>query len=615
MDRLHAILGELEAKESAHVEVCGRIAYSAQSAFIVNDSVRNNILFGRPMQRGVYDSVLDACCLRPDLEVFGKGDQTEIGEQGITISGGQRQRISLARACYCCCVGDADILLLDDVLSAVDAHVALAIFENCLSGLLAERRTTVILVTHALHFLSRISSVAVMKEGKVVEHGEYAALVAQDGSELQRLMKVLGESGDSPQASPRSKASAEQAEGGEKKEEDEGEEADDDENELTGEEERKEGRVKLATYLAYIQAVGYCPFVFGMALMCGEPAAQLAVTWWLSWWSEDRFASPQLFYVVWYGGLSFGYILFVTCGKLWRARAQVLGAGRIHEQLLSSLSKAPISFFHKTPQGRVLNRFSSDMSSVDEQIHNSIGGFVKTTFNLLTAFLVMTLSSVWFLPCIVPLVFIYGKIQSYSSKGFREVKRIYSATKSPIYSHFTESLNGMATIRGYDDAARFQRKNMEQVDENLQASFVNMTLGFWLLVRAQSIGACVLGTVALLAVVVRGPPAFSALAIKYSLNISWLLEGFIRSATSVEVNCVSIERIQEYCHPQLEPEEPNTKELASPSSTWPSAGKIAFDRFTLRYRAGLEPALDGLSFVIEAGSRVGVCGRTGAGKR
>lgn len=398
---LHALLGEMDRDitPGSVVELRGSTAFAAQSAFVVNATLRENITFGRPYDKERYAATVEACCLLPDLALLPAGDATEVGEQGITLSGGQRQRLSLARAVY----SDADVYLLDDVLSAVDAHVGASIMANVINGMLKHK--TVVLATHALHYLNRVDHIVYLGEGVIIEDGSYSELL-ESGGELALL--VSGRS-DSPSAAAaaahhdddnKKDESGEAQPKGEEKEKGAAEKAEakeDEDGTLMTEEKRDEGGVNRKIYIKYAQAAGVWQ-VFAVICSFGAyPAIQAGTTLWLVQWSEDRLGWTQMEYNVVYGGVAIGAILLMVVRQILRAYVSVRASRTLHQNMLASIMKTKMSFFETTPHGRIINRFSNDMTTIDEQLANSLGEACQCFFNIIITVIAVSLSSPWFI--------------------------------------------------------------------------------------------------------------------------------------------------------------------------------------------------------------------------
>jgi ATP-binding cassette subfamily C (CFTR/MRP) protein 1 len=458
----------------------------------VNATVRANILFGTPYDAGRYAEVIAACCLEPDLATLAAGDLTEIGEQGINLSGGQRQRVSLARAVY----SRSDIVLLDDVLSAVDAHVGAHIFKHCIQGLLSGR--TVVIVTHAVQYLPKTDRILVMDGGVVVEEGPYAELVKGGATgALRRMVETYDAESTSPtgsssavddDAAADSSSVLVEPEGEKKPEDPAGEAAAEEEGtgQLTEEEARSTGHVDRRMYLRYFQAAGVGGVSAVVALFMLSPLFVAFSTYWLAIWTEQRLEISQLAYLGVYALISLGSLIFIFVRQGIRAVVSVRASASLHRALLKSLLRAPLSFFHTTPQGRILNRFSNDMGTVDEQIFDTLGDCFRQVFKLVITIVVIMLSSPWFLLCVPFLMWLYYRIQAYYIPCSRELKRLETVTKSPIFSQFSETLSGIVTIRAFGAGGRFGTANAEYLDINMQSLITqNVQLNRWLMFWTQ----------------------------------------------------------------------------------------------------------------------------------
>jgi ABC-type multidrug transport system fused ATPase/permease subunit len=447
---IHAILGEMEVVAGT-VEARGNVAYVAQTAFIVNATIRANILFGQPMDQLRYEQCLDICCLCPDLEMLPGGDSCEIGEQGINLSGGQKQRLSLARAVYAALMGSADIILLDDVLSAVDAHVGARIMEECINKVLRQTGKTVVLVTHAIQYLPQCDTIVVMDAGKVVETGTFDELMSLRGKLTALVETYQTESGPAAACSRdggklEKPGDQENGESGlEKKDKEQKSNA----GALVDEETRDEGRVKMSVYIAYIRAAGVFMFILVISLFAAFPVTGMMTSYWLVYWSEDRLGWSQYEYVAVYTMIAMASIVTIAIRNIFRTMLAVKAAKTMHGQLLVAVAKAPLSFFHTTPAGRILNRFSSDQTTVDETFFNSFCGIFRNCFKLLATLVVIITANPIFALFLGPISWIYVKINTFYITSNREVKRLESVSRSPVYSHFSETISGVVTVRAY----------------------------------------------------------------------------------------------------------------------------------------------------------------------
>ena len=392
-------------------------------------------------------------------------------------------------------------------------------------------------------------------------------------------------------------------------EKEEGKKADGEE--LVEEEKRDDGRVKLSVYWAYIKAASVPLFLLVIFFFALFPATGMLTSYWLVYWAEDRLGWTQYEYVSIYAVIAGGSIFTVFLRQIIRTKIAVKAAKKMHEDMLASVAGAPLSFFHVTPSGRILNRFSSDQSTIDENFFNSFCGVFRNAFRLLSTLIVISVANVWFLAFVVPITWIYVKVNAFYISSNREVKRLDSTTRSPVYAHFSETLTGVVTVRAYGRAASFFEDHLRKLDGNTKPLFYSFALSAWLRLYCQGIiGGSIMFITSTLSVVSRGDPAVTGMAIQYALQVIWGLAFFVMNITQVEAQAVCLERVREYS--LLDPEEPESK--PPPAASWPASGAIEWQRMGLRYRPGLPPALKDVTCSIQDGEKVGVCGRTGAGK-
>ncbi|KAK0424582.1 hypothetical protein QR680_008734 [Steinernema hermaphroditum] len=644
-----ALLGEM-TKESGSVHVAGSVAYVPQQAWIQNATLKNNVLFGKPLDEKYYEEVIEACALKPDLEMLAAGDMTEIGERGINLSGGQKQRVSLARAVY----SQRDVFLLDDPLSAVDAHVGKHLFERVISsetGLL--RGKTRILVTHGVHFLKHCDRVIVLKGIWLPEQGTYQELISArgafaefleafvtkaierrrttsagtDAEEEEEINEVLAELGTlSPKVQSRlesqlsqiSRTSGVVAEAPEEKKEEEQDEEDENKAELIEEESASTGQVSKEVYLGYFRAVGFkVGILFVLTnVVCGFFRFENNI--WLANWSDrtalnesgaDDVGTNLGVYI----GLAAGEALFDCLMKVLFAMGTLQASKTLHDALLKNVLRLPMSFFDTTPLGRILNRFGKDIESTDDTLPEYLN---ETCFSLYETFLSLLLvirGSFYAIPLIVVILVINKVVMTYFIRSSRQLRRLESITRSPIYSHFQESLQGAVSIRAYGCRDRFLEESQNRTDTNKAMFYYNTITQQWLVVRLEFLGALLTVMAALMAVFFRGTSGISAgiigLAVSQSFNISQQLARTIRMISGLENNIVSVERVREYTH--LPPE---SQDGEDPPRDWPERGAITIENLQLRYREGLDLVLRGIAAKIAPGEKIGIVGRTGAGK-
>uniref|UniRef100_A0A8B9BL29 ABC-type glutathione-S-conjugate transporter n=1 Tax=Anser brachyrhynchus TaxID=132585 RepID=A0A8B9BL29_9AVES len=620
-----AMLGEME-NIKGHINIQGSLAYVPQQAWIQNATLKDNILFGSELDEERYQQVIKACALLPDLELLPAGDQTEIGEKGINLSGGQKQRVSLARAVY----SNADIYVLDDPLSAVDAHVGKYLFEHVLGpkGLLQKK--TRILVTHGISFLPQVDNIVVLVAGAVSEHGSYSTLLANRGAFAQFLnsygnqeeeaaeknttgtgntteqVKGLSTKSTSswkkPQEEPPKKVKGQQ---------------------LIEKEAVETGKVKFSMYLRYLRAVGL-GYSFWVAMgYVGQYVAYVGTNLWLSAWTDDAERYQNQTYPVQqrdlrigvFGalGVSQGESIFLLFATILCAHGAVQASRIMHQRLLSNILRVPMSFFDTTPTGRIVNRFAKDIFTVDETIPMSFRSWLSCFMAIISTLLMISLATPFFTIIVIPLgIFYYFVLRFYISTS-RQLRRLDSVTRSPIYSHFGETVSGLSVIRAYGHQQRFLKQNESTMDINQKSVYSWIVSNRWLAIRLEFVGSLVVFFSALLAVISKGTldGGIVGLSISSALNVTQTLNWLVRMSSELETNIVAVERVHEYTKVKTEAAWVTEKR---PPHGWPSKGEIQFIDYEVRYRPELELVLQGITCNIESTEKVGVVGRTGAGK-
>ncbi|XP_017808707.2 multidrug resistance-associated protein 1 isoform X1 [Papio anubis] len=646
---LSALLAEMD-KVEGHVAIKGSVAYVPQQAWIQNDSLQENILFGCQLEEPYYRSVIQACALLPDLEILPSGDRTEIGEKGVNLSGGQKQRVSLARAVYC----NADIYLFDDPLSAVDAHVGKHIFENVIGPKGMLKNKTRILVTHSMSYLPQVDVIIVMSGGKISEMGSYQELLARDGAFAEFLRTyasaeqeqdpedngVTGISGPGKEAkqmengmlvtdsagkqlqrqlsssssysgdvSRQHNSTAELQKDGAKKEET---------WKLMEADKAQTGQVKLSVYWDYMKAIGlFISFLSIFLFICNHVAA-LASNYWLSLWTDDPIVNGTQEHtkvrLSVYGALGisqgiavFGYSMAVSIGG-------ILASRYLHVDLLHSILRSPMSFFERTPSGNLVNRFSKELDTVDSMIPEVIKMFMGSLFNVIGACIVILLATPIAAIIIPPLGLIYFFVQRFYVASSRQLKRLESVSRSPVYSHFNETLLGVSVIRAFEEQERFIHQSDLKVDANQKAYYPSIVANRWLAVRLECVGNCIVLFAALFAVISRHSlsAGLVGLSVSYSLQVTTYLNWLVRMSSEMETNIVAVERLKEYS--ETEKEAPWQIQETAPPSNWPQVGRVEFRNYCLRYREDLDFVLRHINVTINGGEKVGIVGRTGAGK-
>lgn len=653
---LQAILGDLY-RECGTAQVKGRVAYVAQVPWIMNATVKDNILFGSKYDESFYEQTIKACALVDDLAILPDGDQTQVGEKGISLSGGQKARLSLARAVY----ARADVYLLDDPLSAVDEHVGRHIIDNVLgdAGLLATK--TKVLATNSINVLSHADSIMMLSEGKIVETGKYVDVMAAKGP-IFKLLNEFGrknkdsdtlrdDSSNAASVAPSASASPEGPSSSSsivsiREDNTAGSivkrrgsshtlrrsstasfrlpsfNVDSDERKSKHNKENMEqGKVKWSVYMEYAKASNIRYVFLFMSFLVLAMALTTAGNVWLKHWSEvntEYDGNPHIAYYLGIYlclGLGASFVTVIQTFIMWMC-CIVESAKKLHHDMLISVVRAPMSFFETTPLGRIINRFSNDINKVDQVLGRTFVQFFSNTIKVLFTLIVISWSTPPFILFILPLLFLYVYYQRYYLRTSRELKRLDSVSRSPIFAHFQETLGGVSTIRAYSQQSRFNFVNEARVDQNMEAYFPSVSANRWLAVRLEFIGSIIILAAASFSVLQLKAnlmtPGLIGLSMSYALSITQSLNWIVRMTVEVETNIVSVERILEYSN--LKPEAPEFIPDKQPGVDWPEQGGITFHNYSTRYRAGLDLILKQINLEIKPREKIGIVGRTGAGK-
>ncbi|XP_044944140.1 multidrug resistance-associated protein 1-like isoform X4 [Mustela putorius furo] len=612
---LSAILGEME-KLTGVVQRKGSVAYVAQQAWIQNCILQENILFGSIMQKQFYERVLEACALLPDLEQLPNGDQTEIGERGVNISGGQKHRVSLARAVY----SGADIYLLDDPFAAVDVHVGKQLFEKVIgsSGILKNK--TRILVTHNLTLLPEMDLIVVMESGRVAHMGTYHELLSKTRN-LTNLLQAFSEQEKAHALKRVSVINSRTILKDQIVEQNDRPSLNQGKQFSMKKEKIPVGGVKFSIILKYLQAFGWLWVWLSVAAYLGQNLVGVAQNLWLSAWVKE--AKHMNEFTEWkqirsnklniYGLLGLMQGFFVCSGAYILTRGSLAASRTLHTQLLDNVLHLPLRFFEINPIGQIINRFAKDMFIIDIRFHYYLRNWVNCTLDVIGTVLVIGGALPLFILGVIPLMFLYLTIQRYYVASSRQIRRLAGASRSPIISHFSETLSGVSTIRAFGHEQRFIQQNKEVVNENLVCFYNNVISNRWLSVRLEFLGNLMVFFAALLAVLAGKSidSAIVGLSISYALNITQSLNFWVRKACEIETNAVSIERVCEY--ENMDKEAPWIMSKRPPSQ-WPEKGIVEFINYQARYRDDLGLALRDITFQTHGEEKIGIVGRTGAGK-
>uniref|UniRef100_A0A4W3K651 ATP-binding cassette, sub-family C (CFTR/MRP), member 3 n=1 Tax=Callorhinchus milii TaxID=7868 RepID=A0A4W3K651_CALMI len=611
-----ALLGEMERLEGS-VSVQGSVAYVPQQAWVQNATLRENIVFGQPHIEHKYQLTLQACALLPDLTVLPGGDNTEIGEKGINLSGGQKQRVSLARALY----SDSDVYLLDDPLSAVDAHVAKHIFDQVIGPEGALKGKTRVLVTHGVSFLPQVDHIVVLVDGRVSEQGSYQQLLERQGA-FAEFLHTYAQSEEPNEELEEEEFLPEELLGN---------------HDDLNDEQPMSADVKLAVFWVYVKAVGPWVAVVICLLYCCQNAAAIGTNIWLSDWTNDATQSTNTTRsrhrrVGVYAALGLTQGVLVMISSFTLTLGGIVAARLLHSRLLHNQLHTPQAFFDTTPTGRIINRFSKDVNVIDEVIPSTFLMFLATFFTSISTMIVIVWVGLWmqtfwytlsvfiicsiltpiFLLITLPILLVFW--WRFYVATSRQLKRLESVSRSPVYSHFSETISGSSVVRAYGRGASFIHMSDVKVDTNQKSYFPGIVANRWLGIRIEFIGNCIVLFAALFAVIGRDhlKPGIVGLSVSYALQVTMSLNWMVRMTSDLESNIVAVERIKEYS--ETVNEAPWVIDDKRPDPDWPQTGSVEFRGYSVRYREGLDLVLRDLHLTIDGGEKIGIVGRTGAGK-
>uniref|UniRef100_A0A671M1F4 ATP-binding cassette sub-family C member 5 n=1 Tax=Sinocyclocheilus anshuiensis TaxID=1608454 RepID=A0A671M1F4_9TELE len=613
---ISSILEQMHLR-SGSVSANGTLAYVSQQAWIFHGTVRDNILMGEPFDQTRYASVIHACSLKPDLAILPYGDQTEIGERGINLSGGQKQRVSLARAVY----SNRDIFLLDDPLSAVDAHVGKHIFEECIKKELKGK--SVILVTHQLQYLEFCDEVLLLDNGEIKEAGTHSDLMKAKGRYAHLINNVQLEQSntnpDKPKVNGIENPAFDMSD-----EKHVTNELPKDSTEAKGQymniftEMSVEGSVTWRTYHQYCKAAGgYILLLFVILLFTLLVGLTAFSSWWLSYWLEQGSGNytnssssgnisenPDLpFYQMIYGIIIVAMVLLCIAKGYTFTKVTLRASSKLHDTMFKQILGSPMSFFDTTPTGRLVNRFSKDQDEVDAVLPFNMENFLQ--FCLTVTFTILTICIVfpYLLIAVSVLAVIFATILYVFQRSIRQMKRMENVSRSPWISLTTSTIQGLSTIHAYDKRKQFKMLSDTNSNHFMLFNCGTRWLSFWL----DFLSATVTLIMALF-VVLSSNEAINAslkgLALSYTIQLTGILQFVVRLSTEVEAKFTSVERL-------LEVHEVKGTHI---TAGWPQEGAITFKNYSMRYRYNTPIVLNNLHINIKPGEKVGIVGRTDSGK-
>ncbi|KAF8698183.1 hypothetical protein HU200_035701 [Digitaria exilis] len=597
---LAAVLGEVPETEGM-IQVCGKMAYVSQNAWIQTGTVQDNILFGSSMDKQRYQETLERCSLVKDLEMLPYGDRTQIGERGVNLSGGQKQRVQLARALY----KNADIYLLDDPFSAVDAHTATSLFNEYVMEALSDK--TVLLVTHQL-----------MSNGEIIRSAPYQDLLAncQQFQNLVNAHKDTIGGSDLNEASPDttkeiSIKETNDTHGNRYRETVKPSPGD----QLIKEEEREIGDTGLKPYILYLsQNKGYLYASIGIISHTVFLAGQISQNSWMAANVQSPDVSTLKLISV-YIAIGVCTMFFLLSRTLAVVSLGMQTSRSLFSQLLNSLFRAPMSFFDSTPLGRVLSRVSADLSIVDLDVPFTFMFSIGTSINSYSNLGVLAVVTWQVLFISVPMIVLAMRLQKFYLASAKELMRINGTTKSAVANHLGESIAGAITIRAFEEEDRFFEKNLELVDKNAGPYFYNFAATEWLIQRLETMSAAVLSFSAfVMALLPPGTfnPGFIGMALSYGLSLNMSFVFSIQNQCQLTNQIISVERVSQYI--DIPSEAAEIIEENRPSSEWPQTGRVELRDLKIRYRQDAPLVLHGITCTFEGGDKIGIVGRTGSGK-
>ncbi|GAA6016442.1 hypothetical protein JCM11491_002414 [Sporobolomyces phaffii] len=621
------------------------VAYAAQLPWLQHASIRNNILFGSKYEHDRYEATIEACALRPDLAMFDAGDETEIGERGISLSGGQKARVALARAVY----SRAKTVFLDDPLSAVDSHTARHLYRKCLKGPLLEHRT-VVLVTHHIslclpgaEYFVRLSDGRIEKQGRVADLDRselQTELIDEDGDEADKaeaaddLEKRDAVAPSDPReadklaakVTPESDATPSAGSAGPKKT-----------GKLVEEEARQTGRVKWTVYSLYLGSAGYLTWGLIFVLILAGRVFRVADRWWFRVWGESYHLSdsflfrllvvPQLatepefpsasdhvtFYLLGYGVICLVNLAVLVCGILVAFNGSFKASRALFTTSLTRVVHAPFRHFDATPVGRILSRYSQDMSTIDGSLMDQIRICMTHALSFVVQMSVIVVVSPFFIPPAILIIAAYVYYSLMYVKTSRDLRRLESVARSPIFSKFGETLQGIVTCRAFGAERRFLGELFESVDKMLSCAYANALSNRYLLFRFDSLGALAVIITTYLALTAGASPGLAALAITSAQALVQSVYWLCRFWSQLEVDLNAVERVTDLLSTPQEP--PQIVETKRTPATWPSSvGGISIEHLTIKYAPTLPAVIKDLSVDFAPRTRIGLIGRTGSGK-
>ncbi|KAI7934963.1 hypothetical protein MJO29_016226 [Puccinia striiformis f. sp. tritici] len=625
---LCAILGEMDCVGgSVHVDKSdGKVAYASQTAWLESATIRDNIVFQSEFDQARYDAVVEACALTQDLAIMPHGDMTEIGERGISLSGGQKARISFARAIY----SRARILLLDDPLSAVDMHTARTLVEGLQGDLLRGR--TVVLVTHHIGLCQPAASLLIHVKGGQIDYAGSAIEFKVDPTEVSDDPTTEGPKPGSQAESSNSNSRPRSPELSKSTTVVEESFTDEGDGRLIEKEKIQEGRVSGSTYLSYLNAAGWLNWALLCGLMICSRLSSVASQWALKLWGEayphptlellaiydptkgyprpDIDVNPwiRLYLVI---GLTTGFL--ILAGLAVGNFAELRASRRLFSAMLERIVRAPTRWYDVTPTGRILNRLVSDIDTVDFALHETSVGAIRGTIAFTVSFIVIILVVPTFTPIALFIAWLYIRLGPNYIKTSRDLRRLESVSRSPMFQNFSNLLFGIQSIRAYAAEDRYQNLFFSSCDTFQTMDHHYWLTNFWLMWRYDCLGSVVVFLTTCFALVSGVSEGFAAISVVQAEIFAQATRSLVSVFAQLELDFNAVERITEYL--KIPQEAPSIIEGFRPPAYWPSdSSGLIVEKLVVKYADHLPAALKSISFEIKPREKVGIIGRTGSGK-
>lgn len=596
-------LNLVKTSETTHVAISGSVSYVSQESWIQNKTIKENILFGSEEDQGKYLEVLKVCQLEADLEILPAGDLTEIGEKGINLSGGQKTRVAIARAVY----ADSDLFLLDDPLSAVDAHVGSEIFHNCFKSYLSSK--TILLVTNNQQFLPYVDNIIMMHEGKIMETGNYQQLMANNGFFKNSFIVESSQAGSSEKKVASSENIEKKIESSVK------------EKKIIEVEDRAVGSVKFSVYKTYIgYSGGACMVSLVVFFMLCWQADRMYTDLFLSEWTDQSAEEQQekmVSNILIYSIGSFTVNLFILFRLLTTVIGGVKAARIIFEKMIKALVDAPVNnFYDVTPTGRILNRLSKDQNAIDSQLLFALNASIGQIFQVFCVVCLIAYIVPYLLIAIPFAMYLALKIQNFYLASSRELMRLESISRSPILQNFTETVNGLSIIRAFSCERQFTIRNENLLNANTGLYFYQQAANCWLGIALEIVSDIILAGSCLFIVSTKGQmdEGLAGVCLSYAITLPENIYFLVFASSFLENQMVSVERCHQLAQTSGEAARTRFKDPDLKNRGWPSKGTVEFDNYQMKYRDDTEIVLKGVTGKIKGKEKIGIVGRTGSGK-